>query len=223
MDIEMLTNEVVNRLLDQIQIQKKESMYDEKKRFLQSGGDIISILDYTPSALEHLDDIKNILTYEFLVIGELSMDELAAVANGVSMNNKSDVIRRFLLNGKKVYIIKDGLEHRSYKDIAEPTYFTVFEDYEKKILQYGIQVISPMALEKIYSSKTVSPVISDINDYKNCNESSSIHYSTDKKLITQETALKMTNETTVFLKPSTIITPSASDVFRENNINIEYV
>lgn len=226
MDIEKLTNEIMHRLLEKIQSEQTESDATAKKMFLQSEGEAVSIPGYIPHDLENAKDINHLLEYEFLVLGKLTVDELASTANGQSINAKTSAVRQFLLTGKKVYIIENGLEHRAYKEVSNPVYYNIFRNYEKQLVQFGVRIISPMALEKVYSKETVSNLSTDVKACQVCDsskESLTINYSTKKKLVTLEMAVKMANETTVILKPGTIITPSAKDIFKEKNTDIKFV
>ncbi|MCG8483168.1 MAG: hypothetical protein MJA31_07675 [Clostridia bacterium] len=226
MDIEKLTNEIMHRLLEKIQSEQTENNASAKKMFLQSDGEAVSIPGYKPHDLENAKDINQLLEYEFLVLGKLTVDELASTANGQSINAKTSAVRQFLLTGKKVYIIENGLEHRAYKEVANPVYYNIFRNYEKQLVQFGVRIISPMALEKVYSKETVSNLSTDVKACQVCDsskESLTINYSTKKKLVTLEMAVKMANETAVILKPGTIITPSAKDIFKEKNTDIKFV
>lgn len=228
MDLEQITSEIFNRVMEKIKQSQAAHSEALTKKFIQSDSDTVTIPGYDSRFLADVQDSIAILEYEFLVISRLSIDEMAAAANGTAINDKTQALRQFLLNGKLVYVIEDGLEYRHYKTTANPVYYHVFRDYEKQLLQYGVRIMSQAALESGFAAEA-KPVSSGIeikesaeanNPIKNANTKVKSHYSTEEKLITHELAKQLGAESPVLLKPGTLITPSAKDVFRENKVTV---
>lgn len=227
MDVERITNEVINRVMEMLKQEHEESLGIDGKKFLKSGGDETSIPGYNGVCLENGGDINEVLSYDFFMIDKLSIEEMVSVVNGNSINEKTRLVRQFLLNGKGVYINEAGLEYREYKDISNTVYYNLFSEYEKKMQQYGINIQSKAALEKEVMSKYVQDKSNDkryshLKAQEMVEEDSCIDYSTEKKLITNELALQLANESTIVLKQGTIITPFAKDAFRESNTTIQF-
>ena len=228
MNLDLITNEIFNQLMEKIKQQPMACDQTISKKFLQCEGEAVTISGVDQVFFDDIKDEKDYLRYEFLVIGKLTIDEMAATVNGLANNNKTMVLRQFLLNGKRVYVIEEGLEHRLYKDISNPEYYTVFREYEKQLNQFGVRIMSSAALRSVLAAegKLTGPEIDKeekMTASKNTHPSSSIEYSTEKKLITNELAKKLAVHSPIILKPGTLITPYAQDVFRENKTTITFI
>lgn len=247
MDLERLIDEVYQRIIDktkQEEITKavsKEAVSKEAvrpgKKFLQCEGKVLSIAGYEAVLFETIKDKSQFRDYQFLVITRLSIDEMAASVSGLAINEKTRVLRQFLLTGKTVYVMEEGLEHRAYKAIANPVFYNVFKDQETKLIQYGMQIMSAIALEtaldtgeKMVSAETIrnetvaeSAVRSGSNAIQSNEIKSSNKYTTVKKLINHELAKQLASEANITLKVGTLITPYANDVFRESNTRITFI
>lgn len=228
MDLELIIDEVFKRIMDktrQIEMPVEER---STKMFLQCDGSLLSITGYETVLLDTVKDKNQFRNYEFLVIRELSIDEMAASVNGLVINEKTRVLRQFLLTGKSVYVIEEGLEYRAYKAIANPVFYNIFKEQEMKLIQYGMKIMTAIALESALSSetKTISPEILKKETSEQSVVSvlaSDIQYSTVKKLINHELAKQLAVEATIILKTGTLITPYAKDVFKESNTTITFI
>lgn len=228
MDLELIIDEVFKRIMDKTR--QNEMVIEERstKMFLQSDGSLLSITGYETVLLDAVKDKNQFRNYEFLVISRLSIDEMAASVNGLAINEKTRVLRQFLLTGKPVYIIEEGLEHRAYKAIANPVFYNIFKEQEMKLIQYGMRIMTAVALESALGSeeKTTSPEIfkKATSEQSAVSASSSdIQYSTVKKLINHELAKQLAVEANIILKTGTLITPYAKDVFKESNSTITFI
>lgn len=228
MDIELIIDEVFKRIMDKTRQSEMATADRPTKMFLQCDGSLLSIAGYETILLDTVKDKNQFRNYEFLVISKLSIDEMAASVNGLAISEKTRVLRQFLLTGKTVYVIEEGLEHRAYKAIANPVFYNIFKDQEMKLIQYGMRIMTAVALESALGSeeKKISPEI----DKKETSEqsavsvsSSDIQYSTVKKLINHELAKQLAVEANIILKTGTLITPYAKDVFKESNTTITFI
>lgn len=228
MDLELIIDEVFKRIMDKTR--QNEMVREERstKMFLQCDGNLLSIAGYETVLLDAVKDKNQFRNYEFLVISELSIDEMAASVSGLSINEKTRVLRQFLLTGKPVYVIEEGLEHRAYKAIANPVFYNLFKEQEMKLIQYGLRIMTAVALESALGSeeKKPSPEIFKKETSEQSAVSvlaSDIQYSTVKKLINHELAKQLAVEATIILKTGTLITPYAKDVFKESNTTITFI
>lgn len=228
MDLELITTEIFNRVMEKLSLHQEERQDITNKKFLQCNGEALRISGYETVCLDEVKDQQEFKGYEFLVICKLTIDEIASSVNGVAINDKTRALRQFLLQGKHVYIIEEGLEHRHYKSISNPVYYNIFREYEKQLLQYGIRIMSSVALESVLVSEEkpavsgieMQEITEEIKQIKNTDASSKSEYSTEKKLITHELAKQLIVESKIVLRPGTLITPYAKDIFRENNSTI---
>nr|WP_320026624.1 hypothetical protein [uncultured Acetobacterium sp.] len=228
MDLELIIDEVFKRIMDKTKQNELAAAAIPNKMFLQSDGNLLSIAGYETTLLDTVKDQNQLQRYEFLVITKLSIDEMAASVSGLSINEKTRVLRQFLLTGKTVYVIEDGLEHRAYKAIANPVFYNIFKDQETKLIQYGLRIMSAVALEStlVAGEKTVTPEILRKETLENSEvsvSSTGVQYSTEKKLISHELAKQLAVEANIVLKTGTLITPYAKDVFRESNTIITFI
>ncbi|HEY5555454.1 hypothetical protein [Acetobacterium sp.] len=228
MDIDLITNEVFNRLMEKVKPHQVKCDEITSKKFLQCDGDAVIISGYETVFLDDVKDKKEFSGYEFLVVCKLTIDEIASSVNGIAINDKTRALRQFLLNGKHVYIIEEGIEHRQYKAISNPLYYTIFREYEKQLIRCGVRIMSYVALESVLSSEeklTTSGIVKKekIEESKNKVSSSNLEYSTKKKLITYELAKQLVVEPEIILHPGTMITPYAKDVFKESNSTITFI
>ena len=228
MDLELIIDEVFKRIMDKTRQNEMATEERPTKMFLQCDGSLLSIAGYETILLDTVKDKNQFRNYEFLVIRKLSIDEMAASVNGLAINEKTRVLRQFLLTGKTVYVIEEGLEHRAYKAIANPVFYNLFKDQEMKLIQYGLRIMTAVALESALGSeeKTISPEIfkKETSEQSAVSVSSSdIQYSTVKKLINHELAKQLAVEANIILKTGTLITPYAKDVFKESKTTITFI
>lgn len=228
MDLELIIDEVFKRIMDKTRQNEMVTEERSTKMFLQCDGSLLSIAGYETVILDAVKDKNQFRNYEFLVISELSIDEMAASVSGLSINEKTRVLRQFLLTGKPVYVIEEGLEHRAYKAIANPVFYNLFKEQEMKLIQYGLRIMTAVALESALGSeeKKPSPEIFKKETSEQSAVSvlaSDIQYSTVKKLINHELAKQLAVEATIILKTGTLITPYAKDVFKESNTTITFI
>ncbi|PKM60877.1 MAG: hypothetical protein CVU99_05950 [Firmicutes bacterium HGW-Firmicutes-4] len=228
MNLEQITEEVINRVMaaiNQSQIEVKES---PAKKFLQCDGIEVSIPGYEAVAFDGFINKNDYVGYDFLVISKLSIDEMAASVNGVAINDKTRVLRQFLLIGKNVYVIEEGLEYRQYKAIANPAFYKVFKDHQKQLELCGVRIMSTIALESTFitEGKSTLPVITKKETREESTVgilSPAVKYSTLKKLVNIELAKELATEPNIVLKKGTLVTPYAKDFFRESNATVTFI
>lgn len=78
---------------------------------------------------------------EIILVTTISPIMLANLANGMANTREEEIILDRLLNGKNVYILEDAFEYQRYRRIAYKALFHLYQDYEMKLRNYGIQVI----------------------------------------------------------------------------------
>jgi hypothetical protein len=228
MNLELITNEVFNRIIEKINQHQTEIEAIPGKKLLQCDDMAMAIPGYEAVMLDTLKDKNDFLGYEFLVISKLTVDEMSASVNGVAINDKTRALRQFLLTGKDVYVLEEGLEYRMYKAIANPVFYNVFRDHEKQLELCGDRIMSSVALESMLISeeKAVLPKTEKKETRAEptiVNGLTTVKYSTVKKLINYELAKKLAAEPNIVLKIGTLVTPYANDVFKESNTTITFI
>lgn len=137
---------------------------------------------------------------ETLIVSNLSLKNIYNLSIGIYENKFEEKILKQVLEGKKVFLIEEGLEYLKYQNI--PTnLLEKYNTYVKNIKDYGIKIQKEAYFlqyinnsEEIYSERLL--------DYK--------------KL--REFYLKGLNS--LLIAENTIITSSAMDYAKENNITI---
>lgn len=137
---------------------------------------------------------------ETLIVSNLSLKNIYNLSIGIYENKFEEKILKQVLEGKKVFLIEEGLEYLKYQNI--PTnLLEKYNTYVKNIKDYGIKIQKEAYFlqyinnsEEIYSERLL--------DYK--------------KL--REFYLKGLNS--LLVAENTIITSSAIDYAKENNITI---
>ena len=153
---------------------------------------------------------------------------LANLANGMANTREEEIILDRLLNGKKVYILEDAFEYQRYRRIAYKALFHLYQDYELKLRNYGVQIIqNPVEIfkENIYYSKRQYQQFTDQN-YNGNDVSNTVIGKVDwrkKHLLLEKDFInsRMDKNRVVLITQDCIITPMARDYIREHQIHIE--
>lgn len=137
---------------------------------------------------------------ETLIVSNLSLKNIYNLSIGIYENKFEEKILKQVLEGKKVFLIEEGLEYLKYQNIPI-NLLEKYNTYVKNIKDYGIKIQKEAYFlqyinnsEEIYSERLL--------DYK--------------KL--REFYLKGLNS--LLVAENTIITSSAMDYAKENNITI---
>lgn len=165
---------------------------------------------------------------EIILVTTISPIMLANLANGMANTREEEIILDRLLNGKNVYILEDAFEYQRYRRIAYKALFHLYQDYEMKLRNYGIQVIqNPVDIfkENNYYNKRQYQQLTDQN-YIGNDVTNTIIGKVDwrKKHLLLENDLinnRVDKNRVVLITDDCIITPMASDYIREHQIHIE--
>lgn len=165
---------------------------------------------------------------DIILVSTISPIMLANLANGMANTREEEIILDRLLNGKKVYILEDAFEYQRYRRIAYKALFHLYQDYEMKLRNYGIQVIqNPIDIfkENNYYSKRQYQQFTDQN-YNGNDVSNIIIGKVDwrkKHLLLENDFInsRVDKNRVVLITEDCIITPMARDYIREHQIHIE--
>lgn len=165
---------------------------------------------------------------DIILVSTISPIMLANLANGMANTREEEIILDRLLNGKKVYILEDAFEYQRYRRIAYKALFHLYQDYEMKLRNYGIQVIqNPIDIfkENNYYSKRQYQQFTDQN-YNGNDVSNTIIGKVDwrkKHLLLENDFInsRVDKNRVVLITEDCIITPMARDYIREHQIHIE--
>lgn len=141
---------------------------------------------------------KNVLLSEngdILVLSSLCINDMVDMAIG-----KKNSAIEYILEGKMVYVVEEGLEYKKYS--ASKALTETYDKYVNTISKYGIQVIKRLELLNRLRKKEIKEIDGVI---------------TSSKL--QENNIKNTK---LVLGRNSLITPLAKEYIKENNIEILY-
>lgn len=151
--------------------------------------------------------IKNELEKKFtlceeakkIIITNLKIPELISLSQGSYTNDISQEILNHILKSHEIFIIKEGVEWRSFENIPEPLY-KKYSNCENNLKEYGVKFIKKIEL--------LESLNSDIKKNYFNNKLLNLRY------------VKNISEKEIIISEDTIITQLALDYIRENNIKI---
>lgn len=218
MECEKLVNEVLSELYKRLE-NWTDKLTGKKK--------LVVIGNFNPSEYVSLENEYEILKYEkgmkpqsgdTVIITEMPLGMLASIATGSAIEDSHEYIIKMLLLGSKVSMLESGFQYRSYQKTAFKSIFQLYSEYEKKLVQFGLNIIgTPLQLqnknEALSSQKDT--LISDFSEID----------LTLKKLLLETDLRKchIKERSIVKLNGGCIITPLASDYIRNNNLSIKRI
>lgn len=119
-----------------------------------------------------------------LIVTTIGIKEMVALSQGTYNNDYCQKILESLLEGKKIFLIKEGITWREYKKIPLPLK-VLYKKYEKELEKYGIQISKRLDIQErlIKKSEFISEGILDLKKMKNkFNSSKVIELSKDVKV-----------------------------------------
>jgi ethanolamine utilization protein len=219
MDRENLIQDIVNELMNRLR--------NTSKRVCVIGD--IPEDTYTNKEIEFVSCSSYCVDEDIVLITTMSATMLANLANGMARTRQEEIILDCLLNGKKVYILEDAYEYQRYKRIAYKALYHLYQDYEMKFNNYGIQVIrNPLEIfdDKANYSKIQYQQFADQSYKRGYDVTNTPIGKVDwrkKHLLLEKDFMNSRIESNriVLITKDCIITPMARDYIREHQIHIE--
>lgn len=224
--IQAVTEEVMKRLMDILKKQNFSHLLNKKTALLigTSEGNNNSIYDKLIRLnydVNFTSNMKDVDTYDLIIVQHLSNLELVNLSLGVPSGQKEETIIQAMLKGKKIYLLADGIEFRKYSSTANENFYNMYKSYENKIIDFGIEIIEHINnidkdnvnFSNIDNKNIVTNNVGKINDVYNL---------TGKKLISEvDLRRAMVNgNKDVKISIKTIVTPLAKDFIRTNKLNV---
>jgi ethanolamine utilization protein len=163
---------------------------------------------------EGIIDYDSIVNYDAIVISNMAIDMLGSIATGCCHRTEELFILKALLKEKSVYIIDSGMEYKQYKETAFKNLYSLYSDYENKLIQYGM--------------KRITNILELLNDVKAEQITTNMAMDVDltyKNLILESDLSKVCRKgfTSITIKDRCIITPLALDYMKDHYIKINRV
>lgn len=211
-----------------------EDIVTELMSRLQKGSNRVCVIgdikedNYSSKGIEVVTCSSYSSDDDIILVSTISPIMLANLANGMANTREEEIILDRLLNGKKVYVLEDAFEYQRYRRIAYKALFHLYQDYEMKLRNYGIQVIqNPVEIfkENNYYNKRQYQQFTDQN-YNGNDVSNTIIGKVDwrkKHLLLEKDFVvsRLDRNRAVLITEDCIITPMARDYIREHQIHIE--
>ncbi|GAA0182819.1 TIGR02536 family ethanolamine utilization protein [Clostridium sediminicola] len=238
--VDMITKEVMRKIKESMEsensIVNRPSILIVESSQSDIYSNLVSKIDSNKYLIHSKEDMNsNLDSYDNIIIGSINNRELANLALGVQFGEKEKIIIDSILLGKDIFLVEEGIEYRKYKDKANKIFYSLYREYENKLINYGIKLVKEDIISKISSDKKINNIerIESIgftaienkedNTKSNViNDEMQIFDFSKKRLITEAELRKAFNKGMegVKLSSKTILTPLVKDFIRMNNIKI---
>ncbi|MPQ30884.1 hypothetical protein E4V42_05460 [Clostridium estertheticum] len=140
--VDMITKEVMMRIPG---ITNNKAIEKEKVLVISScEQELTEVKDLIKDKYQvHIYDSENIKLedYEHIIITNLCNKGLSSMALGLCNDKVQDFIVEGMFNGKRVYVLKEGIQYRKYSTNANEALYDLYKQYECKIMSYGIKLV----------------------------------------------------------------------------------
>lgn len=214
MEYENLVNEILYELekrlkanSNSLQMKKKLIVVGEfdKESFIP----LETIFDVQPFESETED-------FDCIMVTFLSIEMMSNIVLGCGGKNGESFLLKALLSGKNVYLLESSLFYKKYKKTAFKAIYHLYNEYEYKLLQYGMKKIA------------------DVTDILNEKFKNYEKYETMRELKIDFTGKKLLQEieftknhikelSCVYIDNNCIITPLAEDYIKNHHLLIKRV
>lgn len=163
--------------------------------------------------LAEYEACQNILCYQRVIVGDLSITQLSDIAHARMGDGVSCAVLYALLSGVDVVLLESALAHRRFAGKGSTALYRQLEDHVSTLEVFGVKLVSPreqVELPPVKPAKFVAPSVEP-------------PVSTAKpsvgRLITERDAMALVARGQgVELPPNAVLTPSAKDVFAQHGV-----
>lgn len=248
MDMDKLINAITEEVMRRVNV-LQEQMNENSQRILIAASDksemyksVVNKIDFFPNKIDSLENMNEEMDcYENIILCGLDNRELANLALGVQCGQKEQVAIKGILKGKRIFLIEEGIEYRKYHNTSNKVFYSMYMEYERKLISYGITLVrKENILEALNTKNVCTPcqcgcalelqnemnIESDIkNEVPSLKEENNITDFTDKKLVSEADLRKMLRNgiRAINIRKRTVLTPLAKDFIRINHINVNRI
>lgn len=219
MELEKLIKKITMEVLNQLKAEEKATILQQKKILVWTESwemkEQLSAKLKLP--IEQLQDriqfrgLKEIESYDAIILPEVSVGEMVHIALGIQQGETETLVSKALLLGKKVCMLRDGLDYRESEVTANPAYYKMLQGYETQLSHFGISLVDWEELE--LSGEAGQPDVS---------QEKSRAYCVSGRLVTEslleELFLKGYQE--IGVAKNAVITPLAADYIKRKQLKI---
>ncbi len=219
--VECIIREVLKRL------DQKNIAFSDKKKLLLTEDIELNLSRNTRAKYElrifdklELDD--KLTGFEDLIITELNTKLLLEVSELIQINSKAEVILKFLLQGKNVYVLTGGVKYYQYQKTSPKTLYNKIMEAENKLRSYGIEFLTLEELELKLNKKSSA---ASLKAQETETDSNSEYFLLDKKLIDYSIIknLHERNYSEIEVPAKSIVTALAEDFIKDKNIKLKII
>ncbi|MCM1991239.1 hypothetical protein [Oceanirhabdus seepicola] len=238
MDMEKLVNDITEEVMIRVKELPNQVNIDLQRILVAASNEsemyksILNKLDTFPREIDSLENLNQDLDcYEDIILCGLDNRELANLALGVECGQKEHIAIKGILKGKRIFLIEEGIEYRQYQNTANKVFFSMYMEYERKLISYGITLVKKENILKVLNNKNdcsalqCGCVLELQNELKDLEEGTSIFDFTDKKLVSEADLKKMFKSgiESIKIRKRTVVTPLAKDFIRTNHMNVSRI
>ncbi|MBU3190814.1 hypothetical protein K9O30_16460 [Clostridium bowmanii] len=140
--VDMITKEVMNRIpsstnstaMDKEKVLVISSCSEELTKIMELVQDKYEVHDYN-------NEDVNLKNYDHIIVTNLCNSGLTSLALGLCNNKVQAFLVEALFNGKRVYVLKEGIQYRKYSKNANESLYNLYNQYECKIMSYGANIV----------------------------------------------------------------------------------
>lgn len=227
MDIEKLINEISKEVIKRL----KELNIEKKEKFLvlANGFDELNklneLLGYKYDLILYDEKITYTEEFKGVILNELSNSMLSFLALGLCIGPKEKLVVDFLLNGKNVYVLQEGIEYRKYQNEPQSQLIERYKSYENMLISYGVTILNINELLKSLSLGEKLSILDNCSDNvpKDINQKlREKKIVINKKLITESDLKKvfMYGVKEISISRKAILTPLANDFIKIHRLKV---
>ena len=211
MDYDKMVSLIVEEVLDKLKETPTINNH-KKKAVVFQNGNLDCFYNVLGREYELISYETSVKEGDALIIPKLTLTMMANLANLNSSKDEETFVLEMLMKGKRIFILEQGLEYRRYKDTAPKQLYNKFLNFEKQLLNYGIEILSENLNVSSYHKEE------SLEKYAETIKSEKI----TKKVITEGDVRRLheKGENLVILGEKTILTPLAKDFVRMNHMEI---
>lgn len=177
--------------------------------------------------VDYSSNMKSIEEYDLILINELNNLELVNLSLGLPGGDKEKLIIECMLKGKKVGLLSEGIEFKNYKNTSNKNFYSMYETYERKIVEFGINIIGQNSIRNFIGINDINKDTrcSYVEESIICNEvkkNESYIDLSNKKLISEVDLRRaiVNGSKNIRVSVKAIVTPLAKDFIRMNKLNV---
>ena len=153
-----------------------------------------------------LTDSARFGEYDLVIVSRLPVTILAQAALGCPVNQEAVCLVSALLEGKPVYLLKNGIDYRRFRDTAHMPLFQLYQSYEDTLIRFGARLLSELSdLPAIPETIPHTAPSADL---------------TRRKLLTEADVQKARKSGVLLIGASTLVTPLAQEYIRSHGLQV---